>query len=107
MSQAFCSALPVAYTKIAGAYWMAFACLVLEAAYEATIWAAINNAQRGRSNIVLLNSAGRGRLRNREEWIEAAMRRALQLVVNVDLDVRLVTYGAPSEALARIIGEFG
>ena len=40
VSQAFCSALPVAYTNVPLSYWEAFASLVLQAAYEATMWAA-------------------------------------------------------------------
>ena len=39
VSQAFCSALPVSYNPhIPSVHWKAFALLVLEAAYEATMW---------------------------------------------------------------------
>jgi hypothetical protein len=54
VSQAFCSALPVAYSRVLSAHWKPFASLVLEAAYEATILAAVLNKQRGASNVVLL-----------------------------------------------------
>jgi hypothetical protein len=47
VSQAFCSALPVAYSRVPSPHWELFASLVLEAAYEATLWAAVLNAQRG------------------------------------------------------------
>lgn len=40
VSQAFCSALPVAYSDVQRDYWKPFASLILEAAYEATMWAA-------------------------------------------------------------------
>jgi hypothetical protein len=40
VSQAFCSALPIAYSPIPGSAWEPFARLVLEAAYEATLLAA-------------------------------------------------------------------
>src|SRR5262249_7631214 len=43
VSQAFCAALPVAYTRVSPSDWKAFASLVLEAAYEATILAAVTN----------------------------------------------------------------
>ena len=46
VSQAFCSALPVAYTRVSPSYWEAFASLVLQAAYEATMSAAVLNARR-------------------------------------------------------------
>jgi len=38
VSQAFCSALPVAYSSIRSDCWKSFASLVLEGAYEATLW---------------------------------------------------------------------
>jgi hypothetical protein len=46
VSQAFCSALPVAYAGAPRQLWRAFAILVLEAAYEATMIAAQLNARR-------------------------------------------------------------
>jgi hypothetical protein len=52
VSQSFCSALPVAYCRVPPAHWEPFALLVLEAAYEATMWATVLNAQRGTSNVV-------------------------------------------------------
>jgi hypothetical protein len=44
VSQAFCSALPVAYTGVPPSHWEAFASLVLQAAYEATMSAGVLNA---------------------------------------------------------------
>ena len=44
VSQAFCSALPVSYSRIPSDRWKSFASLVLEGAYEATLWAAVVNA---------------------------------------------------------------
>jgi hypothetical protein len=80
--------------------------LVLESAYEATMWAALASHQRGESNIVLLTSLGGGAFGNREEWILGAMRRAFQLAASYDLDVRIVSYGEPSRALVQLSGEF-
>jgi len=60
VSQAFCSALAVAYGDIPKARWRGFASMVLEAAYEATLWAAVANAQRGASRTVLLTLVGGG-----------------------------------------------
>jgi hypothetical protein len=103
VSQAFCSALPVAYSQHESRHWARFACLVLEAAYEATLWAAALNAQRGGgSNIVLLTSLGGGAFGNDEGWIEAGLVRALKLASGFDLDVRLVSYDAPSPSFLRI-----
>jgi len=106
VSQAFCSALPVAYTQVPASLWKAFASFVLEAAYEATMWAAVLNARRGASNIVLLTSLGGGAFGNCESWIEAAIRRALEMTSGFDLDVRLVSYRAPSQSMERLARAF-
>lgn len=107
VSQAFCSALPVAYSGIAAGDWEAFACLVLEAAYEATLWAAVINAERTASSTVLLTQLGGGVFGNRDNWIHSATYRALDLVRDRQLDVKLVSYGAPSMALQKLASEFG
>jgi hypothetical protein len=106
VSQAFCSALPVAYSEIGPIHWERFARLILEAAYEATIWAATLNAARGTSNVVLLTSLGGGAFGNAESWIEDGVRRALRLARGYDLDVRLVSYGEPSATFRQIEEEF-
>jgi hypothetical protein len=48
VTQAYCSALSCAYSGVATAHWEAFARLVLEAAYEATLWAGVLNALQPR-----------------------------------------------------------
>jgi hypothetical protein len=106
VSQSFCSALPVAYSRVPPAHWESFALLVLEAAYEATLWAALLNAQRGASNVVFLTLLGGGAFGNHGSWICAAMRRALELMTTFDLDVRLVSYGTPSKEIEAIAEEF-
>lgn len=102
VSQAFCSALPVAYGNEPGAAWAPFATLVLEAAYEATLWAAVANARAGVSDVVLLTRLGGGAFGNADAWIDTAMMRALDLVRDFDLDVRLVSYGSAHPSLIRI-----
>jgi len=106
VSQAFCSALPVAYTSVPHSHWEPFASLVLEAAYECTMCEALLNAQRGASNIVLLTLLGGGAFGNREDWIVAAIRRALEITAGFDLDVRLVSYGTPPPLILRMAEEF-
>jgi hypothetical protein len=96
VSQAFCSALPIAYTNVPARHWRPFALLVLEAAYEATMWAAVLNARRGASNIVLLTLLGGGAFGNDSDWILAAMRRSFGVASSFDIDTRIVSYGAPS-----------
>lgn len=106
VSQSFCSALPVAYSRVPPAHWEPLALLVLEAAYEATMWATVLNAQRGSSNVVFLTLLGGGAFGNRSSWIHAAMRRALEIMQPCDLDVRLVSYGAASNEMLAIADEF-
>jgi hypothetical protein len=106
VSQAFCSALPVAYSGIASRHWERFAVLILEAAYEATMWAAVLNAQRGASNVVFLTFLGGGAFGNEDRWIHASIRRALRTVAAYDLDVRLVCYSTPTSAVRELAKEF-
>jgi hypothetical protein len=93
VSQAFCSALPVAYGSGSSAAWEAFARLVLEAAYEATLLAAVEQASTGGSNIVLLTRVGGGAFGNADAWIDDAVVRAVADVEHAGLDVRLVSHG--------------
>jgi hypothetical protein len=106
VSQAFCSALPVSYTSVVPIHWKPFASLVLEAAYEAPMWAAVLNAQRGASNAVLLTSLGGGAFGNDGNWIHSAMRRALEMMSKTDLDVKLVSYATPSQALLQMVADW-
>jgi hypothetical protein len=106
VSQAFCSALPVAYSTVPDIYWASFASLILDAAYEATLWAAVLNAQRGASNVVLLTRLGGGAFGNDDRWIHAAMRRPLMKMGGYGLDVRLVSYSTPSPEILKMAEDF-
>ena len=106
VSQAFCSALPVAYSSIPAIQWQSFATLVLQAAYEATLSAAVLNAERGVSNVVFLTRLGGGAFGNDDDWIHHAIRNALTMVQGIGLDVRLVSYGPPTEAVAQLVKDF-
>lgn len=106
VSQAFCSALPVAYCDLPAAAWGRFATLVLEAAYEATLAAGLLQARRSGSNVVLLTRLGGGAFGNRDEWIASALRRALSMFRDFDLDIRLVSYGAPPASMLALERDF-
>ncbi len=93
VSQAFCSALPVAYTSVPAGKWQRFAALVLEAAYEATLLAAVLNRERTGCPTVFLTSLGGGVFGNDQAWIDRAMNRACETVRGYELDVRVVSYG--------------
>ncbi len=106
VSQAFCSALPVRYTRVPPQHWRSFATLVLEGAYEATLWAAVLNDHHHASRTVYLTRVGGGAFGNDAAWIDAAMRRALQRVDGIGLDVRIVSRHAPDAGLVRLAAEF-
>jgi hypothetical protein len=106
VSQAFCSALPVAYSPIPGSAWEPFARLVLEAAYEATLLAAAEQSISGGSNTVLLTRLGGGAFGNTDAWIDDAMRRALRIVEHAGLDIRLVGYSSVHPSVRAIVEDW-
>ncbi len=79
VSQAYCSALPVAYSRHSSYLWAEFARLILEASYEATICAAILNAVKNGNNRLFLTLLGGGAFGNDTDWIIEAIQRALNL----------------------------
>ena len=92
VSQAYCSALPIAYANQPAGDWTDFARLILEAAYEATICAGILNASRTGVRTVFLTLLGGGVFGNRDEWITAAIERAAGIYRHYDVDIAVVSY---------------
>lgn len=105
VSQAYCSALPVAYSRHPAPLWAAFARLILEAAYEATLCAAILNAASQGNRRVFLTMLGGGAFGNETAWIIGAIQRALRLYKQVDLDVAIVSYGSSNQAVQQLVIE--
>lgn len=103
VSQAYCSALPVAYTTHSADLWEPFARLILEAAYEATFLAAMINVGSGGAPRLFLTMLGGGAFGNPQDWILDALRRALALLAEVPLEVVMVSYGGPNPALQKLI----
>lgn len=106
VTQVFCSAVALK-PKAAGA-WRPFAQLILEAAYEATLGIATLNQACGKSCNVYLTQLGGGNFHNEPEWIEAALRRALDLYQHVPLKVKLVFLSTRSipEGLSQLPSEY-
>ncbi len=104
--QAYCSAMPVAYTRHAPKLWAPLAKLVLEAAYEATICAAILNANRNQNNRLFLTLLGGGAFGNNLEWIMGAIGRSLELYSESGLDIAIVSYGSSNRSVRRLVQEF-
>jgi hypothetical protein len=89
VSQAFCAAVSCAYVpEVPTDAWAGLATLVLDAAYEATLWAAVVDAAEGQgTGRVWLTFLGGGAFGNRPAWITGAMRRALAAVDGYALEV--------------------
>jgi hypothetical protein len=106
VTQAYCSALPVAYSNLPTLLWKAFACLVLEAAYEATLCTAILNWQRTGNRMVYLTLLGGGAFGNENDWIINALRRALKLYQKWPVDAAIVSYGGSKLHVRQLAEEF-
>jgi len=103
VSQAYCSALPVAYSPHSSTLWAEFARLVLEASYEATICTAILNSVRNGNNRLFLTLLGGGAFGNETAWIVGGIQRALNLYKHVDLDVAIVSYGSSKPYIQSLV----
>ena len=80
---------------------------MLEATYEATLSAAVEQSLAGRSNTVLLTRVGGGVFGNADAWIDDAIVRAPTLVEHAGLDIRLVSYGQVHQLFRAITERFG
>lgn len=105
VTQAYVSALSCAYSGIGTAHWTSFAKLVLDAAYEATLWAAVLNALRdapesltdrdfpapsqAHKHDVFLSFIGGGVFGNDPEWISDAIGRALAIMHTHNAPIRV------------------
>lgn len=106
VSQAFCSALPLGYSRAPARLWEPFARLILEAAYEATLCGALLNARRSPSRKVFLTLLGAGAFGNPLDWVLDALGRALNLFREADISVSIVSYGAPDPDLRKLVSNF-
>jgi hypothetical protein len=104
VTQAFCSAVPVAYSRLGADLWEPLARLVLDASYEATFHAALLNRERTGSSQLLLTLLGGGAFGNRIGWIIAAIQRSLALMRRSGLEVKIVSYGSPTPEVQGLVG---
>ena len=106
VTQAYCSALPISYSQQSSVLWEAFARVVLEASYEATICASILNFHKTGNNKVYLTLLGGGAFGNERAWIIDAIERSLKLYKHAGLDVLIVSYGYSSSHVQEFIRNF-
>jgi hypothetical protein len=103
VSQAYCSAVPVAYSRYRAEQWEPLARLVLEAAYEAVLCAAVINAAEYGCRQLFLTLLGGGVFGNHDCWITDAIARALTLHRDQRLEVAIVSYKSPKPAVTALL----
>lgn len=103
ITQVFGSAVPVSYSGQPAAAWEPFARCVLQASYEATLWAAVQNAARTGRRDVYLTLLGGGAFGNPVPWILEALDRALGAVQGAGLAVHVVSYGPVARELRDFV----
>ena len=103
VTQAFCSALPVGYNNVSAELLAPFAQLVLEASYEATFAAAVDNFARTGNPMLYLTLIGGGVFANDQSWILGAIERAANLYRTVGLDVAVVSFRQSNPLVAAFV----
>lgn len=101
--QAYCSAMPVAYTEHPAALWQPLASLILQAAYEATLAAALINATKTGNKKVYLTLLGGGAFGNAISWIIDALQKALNAYRQSGLSIMIVSYGRSKPELSSLL----
>ena len=103
VSQAYCSALPIAYSEHSSSLWTEFAKLILEASYEATFCAAILNLRKTGNNTLFLTLLGGGAFGNETDWIIRAIERSIELYSDFGLNVAIVSYGDSKPEIQKLV----
>eukprot|EP00466_Bigelowiella_natans_P004632 jgi/Bigna1/88006/estExt_fgenesh1_pg.C_270030 len=101
--QLYCSAVPIAYSRLNASQWAEFAQLVLDAAYESSFLAAsIIAAEQKRRVPLYLTLLGGGVFGNPTSWIVNAIKAAIKQYSTDPIDVRIVHYSHMPELCATI-----
>lgn len=103
VSQIYCSTLPVAYSSIESFYWEKFARIILEATYEATLYAGLINFQKNGSNKVFLTLVGGGAFGNEQHWILETIQKVINKFQKCPLDISIVSYKNSNPELKQMI----
>ncbi|MEM6803809.1 MAG: hypothetical protein AAF696_20555 [Bacteroidota bacterium] len=103
LSQAYCSALPVSYNELPPQLWEPFARLILEAAYEATMHAALINFQQTGKSKVFLTLLGGGAFGNDTDWIFESINKVMDTFEHTPLQVYFISYQHPHPRIEEIL----
>lgn len=105
VSQAYCSALPVAYDQHEDSAWEPFARLILETAYEATLHAAVLNCANTGNRTVYLTLLGGGAFGNDLSWILDSIKSAYEPFRTANLDIQVVSYQRSIPAVDALLSQ--
>jgi hypothetical protein len=107
VTQVYASALAVssAYAEGTPDEWELLARLVLEAAYEATLHAAVLHRKGAERQKVVLTALGGGVFGNKPEWVAEAVVKAITKFKNADLDIVINEFeeGKPAAVRAALL----
>ncbi|MEM6929327.1 MAG: hypothetical protein AAF602_20480 [Myxococcota bacterium] len=105
VSQAFCSAAACGYApSVSPTHWAPLATVLLDALYEATLWAAVIDRAEGRgTGKVWLTFVGGGVFGNAPRWIAHAIRRAVDRARGFALDVHIAHYRSLDPRYVRLV----
>jgi len=103
VTQAYCSALPIAYSDIKKEVWETFARLILEATYEATFYSALLNYEKTKNSKVYLTLIGGGVFGNNKDWIFDAIKKSLNKFLKTPLEIKIVSYKSSDIEVKRFI----
>jgi len=111
VTQAYCSALPLAYSKFSRGEnkdsWQSVAQLVLDASYEATFLTGLINYAASGNNTIYLTLIGGGVFGNDPSWITTAIERSAQKFYNTPLEVNIVSYQTSNPDVADLTNRLG
>ncbi|MCE2712260.1 MAG: hypothetical protein LW688_06940 [Cryomorphaceae bacterium] len=96
VTQIFCSAVPISYSRCSHDLWEVLAKGILKATYESTFLAALQNCSQGKSNKLFLTYVGAGAFGNPIEWVIDAMEHSIAKYKDYPLDVFIVSYRQPN-----------
>eukprot|EP00475_Leptophrys_vorax_P000796 TRINITY_DN10436_c0_g1_i2.p1 TRINITY_DN10436_c0_g1~~TRINITY_DN10436_c0_g1_i2.p1 ORF type:complete len:478 (+),score=100.50 TRINITY_DN10436_c0_g1_i2:131-1564(+) len=110
ITQVFCSAISISYSRCSQRSWERFARIILDATYEATFLAALQNAIfhefQHASNVLYLTLIGGGVFGNEINWIAHSIRNCCLKFKDTNLDVRIVSYGQPDHEVVDLVSSF-
>lgn len=89
ISQVYCSAISCRMTQISLELWELLARIVLEAIYEATLWAGYLNYLQTGNNRIFLTFVGGGVFGNKKSWIISAIKRTLNIAQQYQLPLKI------------------